>query len=179
MKKLWKRNVVVGSVLVLVCAAIALNGRYAQDVAKTEKVLGQSTLVDSVEEGNAAEVLGESGSSDYFASARLTRQQARDSAISLLEETKDAEHVDTAAVNEAAKSIQVLASYTLTEAQIENIVTAKGYEDCVVFMDDDSVSVVVAAKEDGLQTEDVAKITDVVKQETNLRADQIKILEVN
>lgn len=178
MKKFWKRNAVVGSVLVLVCAAIALNGQYAQDVAQTEKVLGQSTLVDGVETGEAAEVLSESDSvSDYFASARLTRQQARDSAVSLLEEAQAAE--DSEAVNEAAKSIQVLASYTLTEAQIENIVTAKGYEDCVVFMSDDGVSVVVAAKEDGLQTEDIAKITDIVKQETSLSADRIKILEVN
>ena len=32
MKKLWKRNAVVAAVLVLVCAAIYLNGRYAAKV---------------------------------------------------------------------------------------------------------------------------------------------------
>ena len=63
--------------------------------------------------------------------------------------------------------------------QIENMITAKGYTDCVVFMADDGVSVVVSAGEDGLQTEDIAKITDIVKQETDLSADCIKILEVN
>ena len=41
------------------------------------------------------------------------------------------------------------------------------------------MSVVVSAGEDGLQTEDIAKITDIVKQETELTADCIKILEVN
>ncbi len=46
-------------------------------------------------------------------------------------------------------------------------------------MADDGVSVVVSAGEDGLQTEDIAKITDIVKQETELTADCIKILEVN
>ncbi len=178
MKKFWKRNAVLGSVLLLVCAAIALNGRYAADLAPTEKVLGQSTLVDAAEAGEASEVLGEGGS-DYFASARLTRKQARDSAVSLLEEAKESENIDTEAANEAMRSIQVLASYALTEAQIESIVTAKGYRDCVVFMDEDSVSVVVAALSDGLQSEDVAKITDIVKQETDMSAEQIKILEVN
>ena len=59
------------------------------------------------------------------------------------------------------------------------MVTAKGYQDCVVFMADESVSVVVSAGEDGLQTEDIARITDIVKQETGLGADKIKILEVN
>ena len=116
---------------------------------------------------------------DYFATARLTRQQARDSALSLLQEASGAAEVDEAAAAEAAQSIQTLAAYTLAEAQIENMITAKGYTDCVVFMADDGVSVVVSAGEDGLQTEDIAKITDIVKQETELTADCIKILEVN
>ena len=117
--------------------------------------------------------------SGYFSEARLTRQQARDSALSLLQEASGAAEVDEAAAAEAAQSIQTLAAYTLAEAQIENMITAKGYTDCVVFMADDGVSVVVSAGEDGLQTEDIAKITDIVKQETELTADCIKILEVN
>ena len=46
MKKLWKRNMVAGAVLLLVCGAIFLNGRYAQQVEETDKILGQATLVD-------------------------------------------------------------------------------------------------------------------------------------
>ena len=175
MKKLWKRNMVAGAVLLLVCGAIFLNGRYAQQVEETDKLLGQATLVDGTE-GDAEEVSGEALPGDYFATAR---QQARDSALSLLQEASGAAEVDEAAAAEAAQSIQTLAAYTLAEAQIENMITAKGYTDCVVFMADDGVSVVVSAGEDGLQTEDIAKITDIVKQETELTADCIKILEVN
>ena len=186
MKKLWKRNMVAGAVLLLVCGAIFLNGRYAQQVEETDKILGQAMdacapshlLVDGTE-GDAEEVSGEALPGDYFATARLTRQQARDSALSLLQEASGAAEVDEAAAAEAAQSIQTLAAYTLAEAQIENMITAKGYTDCVVFMADDGVSVVVSAGEDGLQTEDIAKITDIVKQETELTADCIKILEVN
>ena len=116
---------------------------------------------------------------DYFASARLTRQQARDSALSLLKEASENDDVDAETASEAAKSIETLASYTLSEAQIENMVTAKGYEDCVVFMSEDGVSVVVSTGEEGLQTEDIARITDIVKQETGLSAESIKIMEVN
>lgn len=177
MKQLWKRNAVVGTILVFVCAAIFLNGKYAEKVDKPTKVLGQSELVST--DGDAAEVSANAEGKDYFASARLTRQQARDSALSLLKEASENESVDESTANEAAKSIQTLAAYTLAEAQIENMITAKGYTDCVVFMADDGVSVVVSAGEDGLQTEDIAKITDIVKQETELTADCIKILEVN
>lgn len=55
MKKLWKRNMVAGAVLLLVCGAIFLNGRYAQQVEETDKILGQATLVDGTE-GDAEEV---------------------------------------------------------------------------------------------------------------------------
>ena len=177
MKQLWKRNAVVGTILVFVCAAIFLNGKYAEKVDKPTKVLGQSELVST--DGDAAEVSANAEGKDYFASARLTRQQARDSALSLLQEASGSTAADEETVAEAAQSIQTLAAYTLSEAQIENMVTAKGYQDCVVFMADDSVSVVVSAGEDGLQTEDIARITDIVKQETGLGADKIKILEVN
>lgn len=175
MKQLWKRNAVVGTILVFVCAAIFLNGKYAEKVDKPTKVLGQSELV-STDGGGAAEVSANAEGKDYFASARLTRQQARDSALSLLKEASENDDVDAETASEAAKSIETLASYTLSEAQIENMVTAKGYEDCVVFMSEDGVSVVVSAGEEGLQTEDIARITDIVKQETGLSAESIKII---
>ena len=188
MKKLWKRNAVVGAVLVLVVAAIVLNGRYASNVEKTlppagGKVLGQATEVIAPEPADAPEAAGEGAAeaapSDYFATARLSRQQARDSALSLLERAGESEELGEQAAGEVAQGIEALASFTLKESQIENMVTAKGYDDCVVFLSDESVSVVVSSKHDGLQTEDIARITDVVKQETGLSASAIKILEVS
>ena len=178
MKQLWKRNAVAAVILVLVCAAIFLNGRYAEKAEKPAKVLGQAQQVDAAAD-DAAEVSGEAGGKDYFASARLTRQQSRDSALSLLKEASENEDVDAETANEAAKSIQTLAAYTLSEAQIENMITAKGYDDCVVFLSEDGASIVVSTGEDSLQTEDVARITDIVKQETGLSAECIKIMEVN
>lgn len=178
MKQLWKRNAVAAVILVLVCAAIFLNGRYAEKAEKPAKVLGQAQQVDAAAD-DAAEVSGEAGGKDYFASARLTRQQSRDSALSLLKEASENEDVDAETANAAAKSIQTLAAYTLSEAQIENMITAKGYDDCVVFLSEDGASIVVSTGEDGLQTEDVARITDIVKQETGLSAECIKIMEVN
>ena len=72
-----------------------------------------------------------------------------------------------------------MASYTLKEAQIENLVTAKGYTDCVAFMGDESVSVVVSTKSGELTAEDVAKITDITVTETGFSANGIKIMAAN
>ena len=194
MKQMWKRNIVAATVLLFVCAAVYLNWKYASNVSEAagqgdeSKVLGQSTLVSGQEElddsqavetgAGTGEDTGAVATGDYFATARLTRQQARDNAISLLREAAESEVADTAVANEAAETIQVLASYALAEAQIENLVTAKGYADCVAFMGDGSISVVVSDS-DGLAAEDVAKISEIVLSETDYTADQIKILEAN
>ena len=59
---------------------------------------------------------------------------------------------------------------------MESLIVAKGYADCVAFMGEGGISIVVSAAEDGLQTEDVAKITDIVLSETDYTADQITIM---
>lgn len=176
-KKYGKRYAVVAVVLVLVGASVYLNWRYAGNVAETGKILGQAALVNENGEGVSVEG-GQTDTDDYFATARLSRQQARDSAISMLQDAESDENATEDVLNEASQTLQVLASYTVAEAQVENLVTAKGYADCVVFMGTDSCSVVVA-DEDGLDATDVARIKDIVINETSYTAGQIKIMEAD
>ena len=75
-------------------------------------------------------------------------------------------------------TIQTMADYTVTEAQIENLVVAKGYTDCVAFIGENALSLAVAAPEGGLTEADTAKIVDVVNQSAGFTADQIKIIPV-
>ena len=56
---------------------------------------------------------------------------------------------------------------------------SKGYTDCVAFMGDDSVSVVVSTESGQLSAEDVAKITDITMNETGFPASGIKIMPAN
>lgn len=186
-----RKNAVVLTVLVLVGAAVFINWKFSPPAETANsavsgeesgrKLLGQSTLV-SGEGDSSADPAGEDAvytGTDYFASARLTRQQARDSAISLLEDAAKQEDADKEVANQASESIQVLASYTLKEAQIENLVTAKGYTDCVAFMGDDSLSIVVSTADGTLNSTDVAKITDIAMTETGYAASAIRIMASN
>lgn len=186
MKMQWKRNAVVVTVLLFVCAAVYLNWRYAGNVVEDVTIPGEQNQEESTRVlGDAALVGGEIVDTDsavistatYFDTARLSRQQSRDNALSLLREASEQENVDQSALDEANRAIQTLAGYTMLETQIENLVIAKGYADCVAFMGDNSISVVVSAMADGLQTEDVAKIMDIVLSETEYTAEQVKILE--
>ncbi len=178
MKQVWKKRAVAATVLVFVGAAVYLNWRYTDDIAESSKVLGQSTLVNSQEETEDTSADTAVKKDDYFATARLSRKQARDNAISMLREAEADENADEDVLNEASESLQVLAAYTVAESQVESLVTAKGYTDCVAFMGDDSVSVVISDP-DGLDAADVARIKDIVISETDYTADQIKIMESN
>ena len=120
---------------------------------------------------------GTAESGSYFSTARLNRQQARDNALSLLQEAAKDEKADKTAVDQANASIQTMANATVTEAQIENLITAKGYTDCVAFLGEDSISVVVSALDNGMTDADAARIGEIVMEQTGLKADQIKIIE--
>lgn len=181
--KLWKRNAVVVAVVLFVCMAVYLNWSYHQEPTETGKTLGEAALVGGKEDPVLAggTQVGDgvtAQSSDYFASARLNRQQARDSALGLLNKAAAEEGADQTIRDQANQTIQTMASVTVSEAQIENLVTAKGYTDCVAFISDNSISVVVGGIEGGLTTADTAKITDIVTGETDFAASQIKIIEV-
>lgn len=119
-----------------------------------------------------------SSSNSYFATARLNRQQARDSALTLLQEAAAGEDADQTMKDQANDTIQAMADYTVTEAQIENLVVAKGYTDCVAFIGDESVSLAVAAPEGGITEADTARIVDIVTEVAGFTASQIKIIEV-
>ena len=105
MKQVWKRRAVAAAVVVLVGTSVYLNWRYAGDVADTSKVLGQSTLVNG-ETAEAQADTADSGGDDYFSTARLSRKQARDTAISMLEEAKGEENASEEVANEASETLR-------------------------------------------------------------------------
>lgn len=185
--QLWKRNAVVAAIALFVCAAVYLNWNYEQEAAG--KTLGQSAMVGGEagdplvkdaagEEGKSGETGDVSTSGSYFATARLNRQQARDSALSLLQDAAAREDADETVKQQVNDTIQTMADYTVTEAQIENLVVAKGYTDCVAFIGEDSLSLAVSAPEGGLTEADTAKILDTVSQTTGFTAEQTKIIPV-
>lgn len=184
--KVWKKNMVAAAILVTVCAGIYVNWLYTGENASAsivdeldaQKVMSDDTLVLS--EDMAAIAAGEdvqTTGSDYFAAVRLSRQQARDSAVNLLQEaiaysgegTKEAE---------SAVELEQIVQTALSEAQIESLIIAKGYADCVAYMSGEGISVAVSAPEGGLQAEDVAVIADVVISQSAYTMENIRVVEV-
>ena len=184
--KVWKKNLVAGAVLVTVCAGIYVNWLYTEDQAAasltdtldTEKVMSDDTLVLS--EDMAAIAAGEdvaTTSTDYFAAVRLSRQQARDEAVNLLQEAMAYSEVGTKEM-ESSVELEEIVQTALSEAQIESLIIAKGYADCVAYMSGEGISIAVASPEGGLQQADVAVIADIVMAQSEYSLDDIRVVEV-
>lgn len=71
-----------------------------------------------------------------------------------------------------------MATCSMKEAQIENLLLAKDFSECVVYISNDSITVAVPAPAEGLSEEAVARITDVICTETEYDASQLNIIEV-
>lgn len=181
--KSWKKNMVAAAVLVTVCAGIYVNWLYTEDqttanltdTLDAEKVMSDDTLVlDEDSAVIATDYANTAG--DYFAAVRLSRQEARDSAIGLLQEAMA--YSDSTKAAESSAELEDIVQTALSEATIESLVIAKGYADCVAYMTNEGISVAVAAPEGGLQAADVAVIADIVMSQSEYTLSDIRIVEV-
>ena len=173
-----RKSAVTAMIVLFVCVAVYLNWSYTQSGAEElletsgkTKILGETALVnqdDSAEKQNGT----------YFDEARLEKQKSRDSALNILKETAEKKDVSQTSRDQAAASMEQLAVSGVCENRIETLVKAKGFEDCVALMNDDSVNVIVKAPADGLTSGDIAKIKDIVMAETDLDARKIKVVEI-
>ena len=181
--KNWKKNLIAAAVLVTVCTGIYLNWLYTEqstasdltDTLDTEKVMSDDLLeledVQVLSDGEAVNT-----SDDYFSAVRLSRQQARDSAVNLLQEAMA--YSDQTKTAESAAELEDIVQTALTEAQIESLIIAKGYTDCVAYMSSEGISVAVAAPEGGLKESDVAVIADIVMSQSDYVMEDIRVVEV-
>ncbi|MDO5545219.1 MAG: SpoIIIAH-like family protein [Eubacteriales bacterium] len=185
--KVWKKNLVAAAILVTVCAGIYVNWLYTEDKTAasledsldTQKVMNEDTLVLSGDmEAIAAGEDVTSTATDYFAAVRLSRQQARDNAVNLLQEAMAYSGSESSKDVESAMELEEIVQTALSEAQIESLIIAKGYADCVAYMSGEGISVAVSSPEGGLQQADVAVIADIVMTQSDYSLDDIRVVEV-
>ncbi len=181
----WKKNLIAAAVLLVVCAGIYMNWMYSNaenvdnltDLLDSQKVLSEDGLILDADSLNAA--VGNTDNNtitDYFAAVRLSRQEARDSAVNLLQEAMA--YGDGSQSAESNAQLEQIVQTALCEAQIESLIIAKGYTDCVAYMSDEGISVAVASPEGGMQQADVAVIADIVITQTGFTMEDVRVVEV-
>ena len=113
-------------------------------------------------------------SNDYFAATVLNRQQSRDEAIDVLKLVAESDEATEEAKASANEQISKIALDIQNETNIETLVKAKGFEECVAVISEDAVSVVVSAE--NLQAADAAQILTIVYETTGISPDKVSII---
>ena len=166
------KSIVVASAALLIGLAVYLNYRWFYDPA-ANLGFGENNMDDNYSDSEAtggdAENVG-----DYFSATALNRQQSRDEAIDVLMLVTESEESSAEAKVEANNKLAKIALDIQNEANIETLVKAKGFEDCVAVISDDSVSVIV--KSDELLASEAAQIFSIVYDTTGISPEKISII---
>ena len=170
--KAGKSAVLVLAVLVI-GLAVYLNYRWFYDPINSLGY-GENNMEDNYSDSTQTGAGTESGGNDYFTGVALSREQSRDEAIDVLKlVTENAEASEEARADAAAK-ISKIAVDMQNEKNIETLVKAKGFADCVAVISENSVSVVVSAE--SLLASDAAQILSIVYDTTGISPDKVSII---
>ncbi len=169
------RSVVIIAVVLLIGLAVYLNYQWFYDPISSLGY-GNNNMEDNND--NSQTTGGEDGGSgeenSYFTATALTRKQSRDEAIDVLKLVTENEEASEEARAEAAEKISQIAVDIQNETNIETLVKAKGFEDCVAIIAEDSVSVIVKAET--LQAKDAAQILTIVYETTGTAPENVSII---
>lgn len=177
-KKVGRRNIVICAVVLLVAAAVCVNwALYSKNDTPVDDDVPSGNEQGGEEEAGGNNVENENVAS-YFASVQISRQQARDEALEVLRLVIDSDSAIDSAKQEAIADVSRIADEIAAEANIETLIKAKGFEECVAVINDGNANVVV--KTDGaLMQNEVAQILEIVMEQSGISPENIKITEKN
>ena len=166
-----KSAIVIVAVL-LIGLAVYLNYRWFYDPIES---LGYGdNNMDSNNSDSQPTDSDATGGNDYFSATVLSRSQSRDEAIDVLKLVTEDEEASADAKAEAAAKISKIAVDIQNETNIETLVKAKGFEQCVAIIADDAASVIVKAE--SLNASEAAQILAIVYETTGINPENISII---
>ena len=166
-----KSAIVIVAVL-LIGLAVYLNYRWFYDPLESLGY-GENNM-DSNLSGSEQVGSNATDENDYFKATALSRSQARDEAIDVLKLVSEDEEASAEARADAASKISKIAVDIQNETNMETLVKAKGFEECVAIIGDYCVSVVVKAE--SLQASEAAQILAIAYDATGIDPRNISII---
>lgn len=183
MKKIFgKRQMMLGVLVLALGLAVYLNYSFASPSADHITASAGTTTTGNNDHLGDAQYVGNTTvanakSAAYFKEARQNRETARSEALEMVEELMNNAKISGSVQAEVVKKIQDMADAVDRESKIENLIKAKGFADCVVYIDGENCNVVVQA--DTLTAQQTAQITEIILSQSQIPAQNIAIVTVN
>ena len=168
-RKFGRRHLMIGCAALLIVASVVLN--IVLFGGKTNPI---DPSTDASTDQDGADTSVDNSVDGYFSATQVSRQRARDEALEVLQSVVDNESADEATKTEALLEISELAAAMEAEANIETLVLAKGFAQCVAVINGESCSVVVRGE--NLQANQISQINEIVYEQAGITPANIRII---
>ena len=175
-KKFGVRNLAIVLSVLVIGASVYVNwALYGKD-SDTPAGDNQASVGGNTDGTGAAGDVGTGNTeTDYFSAAVIERESARDEALEVLQGVVDDASANDAAKEKALKDIATMAKVIENESNIETLVKAKGFEECVAVINGEKASVIV--KSEGLQPNHLSQILEIVYLQAGILPENVTIME--
>ena len=171
-----KKHIVLSALVLALSVAVYLNWEYVnvngENYENTSRIAVSGEVEGEEEAADETAAYGEA----YFAEAKLSRTKSRDEAAEALKYMLEDANLTTDQMTQLTLQAAAIAESIETEGKIENLIKAKGFEDCMVYLEDDKIDVLV--KCDGMTDSEAAQIKDVILGEVDLEDKNISVIEI-
>ena len=160
-KKYGKRSIAIAAGVLIIGTAVTLN------------LVLPASKPAAAENNGASGQAGKKEEEDFFAASALNRTKARDEAMEVLHTVVDA-GTDREASKQALSDISRISSDIEKEANIETLIKAKGFDDCIAVISGDTLNIVVKS-DDKLLPNEVAQIKEIAYKSASVLPENVFI----
>ncbi len=134
-----------------------------------EKILGEATYVDATTEKTTE--------NSYFSSARVDRQTARDASLEKLQKIVDSQTENKEAQKDAADKIAKISDNITIENKIETLVTAKGINNCLAVINENSEKIDIIVDVEDLTDTIILQIKEIATSQLGCSFEDVTIIQ--
>lgn len=149
----------------------------AEDAMPADAAVAEKSDEAAVVEENNNDAIETAAAASFFSEYRLEREKNRSKEVEMWQDIINSEKAEENFKSMAQQELVKIVALTEKEMIIENLIVARGFDDALVFLTDDSATAIVGAKE--LTPANVAQIQDIIVRKTKLDAKNIKIMKKN
>jgi stage III sporulation protein AH len=172
--KIGKRNLIIAAAVLVIAVSVLLNFILFSGSDK-DGYDGYEQPSGNVSDNLTPNDTQTNTENTYFSATQVSRQRARDEALEVLQAVVDSADSSEVAKNGALESIAAIANEIQKEANIESLITAKGFEQCIAIINDGMCTVVVMT--DGLLASHKSQINEIVYEQTGIKPVNVKYIQ--
>ncbi len=176
---LSKKHIILSALILTLSLAVYLNWEYVKHndgVIMEESTIQVQNTQTSNENLSTKEDEPANYGEAYFAEAKLSRTKSRDEAVEAMKYMLEDANLSTAELKKLTMEATNLAKSIEKESKIENLIKAKGFNECMVYLEPEKIDVLV--KSDNLTDSEVLQIKDVILGEITIPNEKISIIEI-